>query len=269
MRTNVSFKGLFMKNILFYFALCGGLAHAAPSDLSVKKFNFNYKNPSGEGSAAAFSRSGSGAGEVKVAVEKIDESLNFRVTGVETHEFELKDAPAFILDAETMKVSNLNLETTSNLEVNLQSGQFNSKENSLKLEGLSLLCDKKASESEMDQFYQGCIQSLSLKTSRFTSAIVEEALTNAIAENVTVQSLDLKIKGGKYTLSTDVKASVSGKVKSNGTVAYDTAKGLLTLKISEVKFSILNITGKVFEELKKSESEKFKVKEPYVYITVK
>jgi hypothetical protein len=119
---------------------------------------------------------------------------------------------------------------------------------------------------------------MTLKSSKFQSQEAEESLAAVLSEtiskaisgsDVTVNSVDLKTNAGKYDLSADVKAQVSGKVKSNGNMSYDPASGKLTLKISEVKFSILNITGKVFDELKKNESDKLKVKEPYVYYTIK
>ena len=86
---------------------------------------------------------------------------------------------------------------------------------------------------------------------------------------VGVSALDLKTNAGKYDLSAEVKAQVSGKVKSNGNMSYDASAGKLTLKISEVKFGFLNITGKVFDELKKQQSETLKVNEPYVYYSLK
>lgn len=248
-------------------------------NINVKSFNFTYTNPHGEGTAASFSRSQFIDEELKVNVDKIDKDFKLSVSGAETQEFEFKDAPSFMTDADTMSVSNFNLSLAEKLNLTLGAGRFNSPENSLKLDGLNLDCSRDVSQAEvMDQLISGCIQKMSLKSSKFQSQGAEETLAAVLSEtiskaingsDVTVNSVDLKTNAGKYDLSADVKAQVSGKVKSNGNMAYDPANGKLTLKISEVKFSILNITGKVFEELKKKESDKLKVKEPYVYYTVK
>jgi hypothetical protein len=252
--------------------------YAESLNLNVKNFNFSYTNPHGQGTASSFSRSQFLNEELKVSVDKLDKDFKLSVSGAETQEFEFKDAPSFMTDADTMTVSNFNLNLSDKLTLSLGAGRFNSPENSLKLDGLNLDCNRDAAQIEvMDQLINGCIQKMTLKSSKFQSQEAEEvlvdvisfAVSKAIDSDVTVNSVDLKTNAGKYDLSADVKAQVSGKVKSNGNMAYDPANGKLTLKISEVKFSILNITGKVFDELKKKESDKLKVKEPYVYYTVK
>lgn len=269
-----------MKSLLIGAILLNTCAVYADSlNVSVKNFNFTYTNPHGEGTATSFSRSQFINEELKVSVDKLDKDFKLSVSGAETQEFEFKDAPSFMTDADTMTVSNFNLNLAEKLNLSLAAGRFNSAENSLKLDGLNLDCSRDSLQSEvMDQLISGCIQKMTFKSSKFQSQDAEETLALVLSEtiskaisasDVTVNSVDLKTNAGKYDLSADVKAQVSGKVKSNGNMAYDPANGKLTLKISEVKFSILNITGKVFEELKKKESDKLKVKEPYVYYTVK
>lgn len=267
-----------MKSLLCGFVLLSGVAHADALNVNVKNFNFTYKNPHGEGIAASFSRSQLINTEAQVIVDKVDKNFKLQVTGAETQEFEFKDAPAFMTEADTMTVNGFNLDLSQKLTLSLASGRFNSPEDSLKLDGLSLDCNRDAVQAEvMDQLISGCIQRMSFKSSKFSSAAVEtafvqvlsEAFASALKADIGVNSLDLKTNSGKYDLSADVKAQVSGKVKSNGNMSYDPASGKLTVKISEVKFGFLNITGKVFDELKKNESEKLKVKEPHVYYTVK
>ena len=129
----------------------------------------------------------------------------------------------------------------------------------------------------MDQLISGCVQKMTLKSSKFQQqdvqkvfqGILMETFSKAIDADLGVNSLDLKTNAGKYDLSAEVKAQISGKVKSNGQMSYDAASGKLSVKISEVKFGFLNITGKVFDELKKNESASMQVKEPYVHLTVK
>lgn len=273
-----------MKSLVFGLLVISGIVHAESTTVSVKNFNFTYQNPHGEGSATSFSRSNLFAEEgVAVRVDKIDKDFKLSVSGSENQEFELKDAPSFMTEAETMTVSGFNLDLADRLNLNLASGRFNSTKDELKLDGLNLDCARDNAHTEvMDQLISGCIQKMTLKTSKFSQSgheglvnALETALTTALTENsmgkadVGVNSLDLKTNAGKYDLSAEVKAQVSGKVKSNGNMSYDALTGKLTLKISEVKFGFLNITGKVFDELKKQQSETLQVKEPYVYYKVK
>ncbi len=273
-----------MKSLIVGMLLISAAATAqtAPT-VSIKNFNFTYQNPHGEGSATSFSRSSFKVDQgVTVAVDKIDKEFKLIVSGSENQEFEFKNAPSFMTEAETMVVSGFNLEVADRLTLNLLSGRFTSVKDELKLDNLNLDCARDVNQKEvMDQFINGCIKKMTLKTATFSQS-GEEGLVSALKTavenslddqsllgNIGVSSLDLKTNAGKYDLSVEVKAQISGKVKSNGNMSYDPASGKLTLKISEVKFGFLNITGKVFDELKKLQSETLKVSEPYVYYSVK
>lgn len=262
-----------MKKLLFSFVLFSSFVHAGSMNVLVRNFNFTYSDPHGTGTAESFTRSQTKSSAVQVDVNKFDTTFKLSVSGSENHEFELENAPSFMTEADTMSVSGFNLNYDQKLTLSLGSGRFNSEKNNLKLDNLSVDCDKVQGEEIMDQLISGCLQRMNFKSSKFSSQVIEESLEKALSdiqgEEVTVNSVDLKFSTGKYSLSADVKASVSGKVKSNGTATYDVEKGILTLKISEVKFSILNITSKVFDELEKKETEKFVVSKPYVYISIK
>jgi hypothetical protein len=88
-------------------------------------------------------------------------------------------------------------------------------------------------------------------------------------EDVEVSSFDLRINGKRFDLSTDIRAQISGKVKASGQISYNSTQGLIVVKITEVKFGFLNITSMVFDELKKNESPRLKVREPYIYYQLK
>lgn len=266
-----------MKRLLFALVLCADVAFAGAGNLAitVKNFNFNYTSPSGEGSATAFSRNQLIDQGVFVRVEKVDQNFLLNVSGAETQEFVLENAPSFMTEAETMSVTGFNLGLGPQLTMNLSQGRFNSRNDSLKLDGLILNCNRDAAKTEvMDQLIAGCVQKLALKTSKFSSQASEEVLVKALSDvaplaAVGVKSIEMQINGGKFGLSADVQADVSGKVKGSGNISYDAASGMMTIKISEVKFSFLNITNKVFEELKKNENEKLRVSKPYVYLKLK
>lgn len=264
-----------MKRLLFGLVLVADLALAGNLSVNVKNFNFKYTNPYGEGSATSFSRNQIMDQKVFVRVDKVDNNFHLNVSGAETQEFVLENAPSFMTEAETMTISGFNLGLNQRANLSLTQGRFYSREDSLALDGVSLDCARDANKKEiMDQLIVGCIQNLTLKTSKFSSQATEEVLVNALMEvtpqgSIGVNSLDLKISSGKYSLAADVKADISGKVKSSGLMSYDVASGKLTIKIAEVKFGFLNITGKVFDELKKKESATMTVKQPYVYLKLK
>ncbi len=269
-----------MKSFIAVMVLSSGMAFANSVNVSVTNFNFTYSDPHGQGTATSFNRSPAFTSAVSVTVDKVDKDFVLKVEGAETGEFTLKDAPAFMTDAATMNVTGFNLNLAEKLTLSLTNGHFLSKDDELKLTGLNLDCNRDSTSTElMDQLLTGCLQRMSLKSSKFSSTSVEEnfvsimtdALVGALDEkgNLGINSLDLKTTNGKYDLAAEVKSQISGKVKSNGNMSYDKTTGTVSVKISEVKFGILNITGKVFDELKKKESEKLKVKEPFVHYKLK
>lgn len=268
-----------MKKFLVSIMLMSSFAHAEALQVSVKNFNFNYQDPHGEGTASSFTHSKSQSEAVSVQVDRLDKDFRFVATGAENVEFDFKNAPSFMTEAETMSVSGFNMNLSSSLTLSMTSGRFTSRTSTLKLDSLSVNCARDAAKEElMDQLLTGCIQKLSFKTSKFQSQsedglldVLKASLAEVVGEksSITINSLNITSTSGKYDLSADVKAQISGKVRSSGNVGYDARTGVLTLKISEVKFGILNLTGKVFDELKKKESDKLKVKQPYIYYSLK
>lgn len=268
-----------MKGFLFSCLFFTSMVHAEAIQIKVTNFNFTYNDPYGEGSASSFSRKSLNEG-VSVKVEKVENDFLLSATGSENQEFVFKDAPSFMTEAETMDVKNFNLDFSQALALSLGSGRFRSSDDSLKLDDFKLSCTRDLTlAQEMDQVINGCMKKMSFKASHFSSeslksgleSVLSEALSMSLMEkgDLKINDLDLQTKNDKYQLEAEVKAQISGKVKSDGNMSYDAAKGLVTLKISEVKFGFFNITGKVFDELEKNESEKLRVKKPYVYYSIK
>jgi hypothetical protein len=265
-----------MKSLVTALILFTSFASAQTINLNVKNFNFSYKDPHGLGSAENFSRSGV-SGAVEISVDRINTDFKLLVSGSETQEFEFKNAPRFMSDAESMSIKGFNLNLQNNLKLSLSSGKFQGRVDFLSLDGVALECTRLTYHSEiMDQLISGCIQKMVLKTSEFSSQSDQSTLVNALNQaiisvlgSLEIRSIELKTSGGKYDLAADVKAQISGKVKSMGQMSYDAVSGKLTVKISEVKFGFINITGKVFDELRNQENDKLKVKQPYVYYSIK
>lgn len=255
--------------------------HALAQDvrLKIEDFSFNYSDPSGSGQATLFQHNQKSLEGVQIGVEKIGEAMNFKVTGSENHEFTLEKAPDVVMKAKTMTVDNLDVTYEDSLSFSLIEGEFVG-EDELHLKNFTLNCNKDMTQAAADnQLIFGCLQRMSVKSQSFSQTAVEDGMVNAFTNalksvagsrgDVSIKALDFKIQNGKYDLSAEVKAQMSGKAKSNGNMSYDPESGIMTIKISEVKFGILSVTGMVFDELKKNENDRMKVKKPNVFYKVK
>lgn len=255
------------------------MAWSQVSLVNVQNFNFNYQAPYGDGTADNFSYE-SKQSQQNVHVEKIGEDFKILLEGVENQELTLKDAPEMIRNAEVMKLKGMNFLFSEKLVLEMASAAFNSVDQDIEMKGMTLNCDLIKSQKEiLDQALMGCIQKMTLKSSALSTS-GESGLVNtfmsaldeghkSLQASVGIKNLNMKVNSGKFDLTAEVKAQVSGTAKALGNLKYDQSTKKLTVKISEVKFGFLNVTSQVFNELKKQESATLKVNEPYVYITLK
>lgn len=256
------------------------MAWGQVSQVNIKNFNFNYQAPQGDGTAESFSYQQKVVDAQKVHVEKIGEDFKILLEGVENQELTFKDAPDLMKNAQEIKLSAFNLSFADTVSLTMTSAIFNSPEKNIDLSNMNLACDRISTFPEvMDQVISGCIQKMTLKTSGLTTdgeAGFDQALMKAIDEShdeilggVSIKNLNLKVTSGKFELSAEVKAQISGTAKGTGTIKYEAVAKKLTVKISEIKFGFLDVTSQVFDELKKQESSTLKVSKPYIYITLK
>jgi hypothetical protein len=267
-----------MKKIILIACLVSLNALAVSPTVDIQGFNFIYNDPSGTGTASSFTYSDAKADQdgLIVDVEKNVQDFKISVKGAENREFEFKNAPKFVVEAQTMELRNFNANSSTRVSLSLDYAKFDSAKDSLELKNLTLSCDKAALSGEAE-FIQGCIQKMNMKSSSFSSSdsnnifgALKNSLSAAVqSKSLSIKSIDLKAVNGKFDLSADVKAQISGTAKANGNLSYDQATKVLTIKISDVKFGILNVTTKVFDELKKQESATLKVNKPYVYYQLK
>ena len=256
------------------------MAWGQVSQLSIKNFNFNYQAPQGDGTAESFSYQQKLVDTQKVHAEKIGDDFKFLFEGVENQELILKDAPDLMKSAQQIKLSSFNLSFASSISLSAVSAIFNSPDKNIDLKNMNLACNRITTFPEvMDQVINGCIQKMSLKTAALRTdgeSGLDQALMKAIDDThdeflggVGIKNLNFRVAAGKFELSAEVNAQVSGTATGSGTIKYEAAVKKLTIKISEVKFGFLDLTSKVFDELKKQESATLKVSKPYVYITIK
>jgi hypothetical protein len=233
-------------------------------------FDFDYRAPYGEGRASSFSYGRQGSVELKV--NKLFDTFSVEVTGHTQAEFELKQAPGFLLDADIIRFQRLELHLDRSLRASLSSAHTSDYQQSLELQELRAECQRQVTSTELaEQVIQGCIQRLSLQVRRINPSAMLPLIEDLIGEGLQaseMQNLDLKINSGRYEFVTDVRAQIPGKLRSRGSVRYDGPKKLLTVNVAEVRFGILNITGQFFDELKQKETPNFKVQRPNLFITL-
>jgi hypothetical protein len=270
-----------MKRV-FFLGLLFSTQFALAQDVRVKieDFSFNYDDPKGSGEATLFQHNQKAFEGVQVQVEKIGEAMNFKVTGSEEHEFKLEKAPDVVMKARTMTVDDLDLSYEDSLSFSVLEGEFIGADDELRLKNFTLNCNKDLTQAAAEnQLIFGCLQKMTVKSQSFSQASLEEGMVSAFTKalknvagsrgDLSVKSLDFKINGGKYNLEAEIKAQMSGKAKSSGNMSYDPTSGVMTIKVSEVKFGVLSVTGLVFDELKKNENDRMKVKQPHVYYKLK
>ena len=267
-----------MKTLLFTLLL-STQAFGQVQKVEIKNFNFNYRAPTGEGLADKFSYQKAVQEAQVVKVERIGEEFKILLEGTENRELHWKGAPDLVLGADVIKLSSFNLDYGSALNVTAASGYFQSPLRILSFNNLNLVCDRTyVLEEGFEQLISGCFQRLQFKASAFNSEGegFDQAIMKAFDEGhnellakMGARNVDLKISSGKFNLSANVQAQVSGNVKSKGEMKFEASLKKITVKIDEVKFGFLNVTSKVFDELKKQETDSLKVSKPYVYIFLK
>lgn len=272
----------------FMMSLVPFISFAQVSQVEIKNFNFNYNDPSGEGEAEVFNyqMKEMPSGAQRVQVLKKEDGFHFSLAGVETREFVINNLPDVVQRASEVNLSGFNLNFKENAQLNFTNAHFLSPDNDLNLRNFSLDCSRNNSSSNLvHNLIIGCVERLVLKAGGFNSSKQSysetnfldpiEAIVNGVDERnevlggISIKNVELKVIAGKFNLAAEIKAQISGKAIGKGTIQFDQATSVLTAKVSEIKFGILDVTSQVFDELKKQQTEKFKVKQPYIYISIK
>ena len=277
-----------MKNVLSLILLSLSLpltTLAKPLVVRVDKFNFQYNDPIGEGVADSFYRSELGGEKVQVQIEKRNNDFLFLVTGAENYEFHLKDAPSFMTKAKSMRIQNFNLNFEERSEIRIEKGEFRSEKDFTQMDQFLLNCNRNTNvENVVDQLIVGCLESMSIKAKSFNSSKVSNALNHILEDlgkdqnrvhdfsklgSLDISHANISMKAGRLHVMADVKSDFNGRVRGKGDLSYDLKTKKITLKIDEVKFGILNITKKVFGELREIKNPNLEVNEPYVHFKIK
>ena len=158
---------------------------------------------------------------------------------------------SFLKDVLTAQVAGLNFEAVPGKVVfGVTSAALDKVKDDMSLEATSLLCQGDAS---MQSPVDACVA-----YTRFTSDGLK-------TEDVEIKEASIAITAGKLNFAVDLKGV--GKIKGEGTAAHDAATKVVTLRVSKVKLSFIDVTGQFFTQLRNMKSDMIRVERPFIYIS--
>lgn len=254
-----------MKRILTLSLLLSSSLSWSVSSVKVQNFNFNYADGKGSGTASSFEIV---KNQSQVFVNRNGTDLEFSSPLLEENVV-WKNAPSLILDSQ-VEVRGFDLNLGKNLVANLVSGQFNS-DSKMSVKNVSADCSRLTGSDVFEELINGCLEKGTVKVATFVSESVDAFFANVNEDDIypdsttQVRSLNLTFAKKNFNLTANAKFGVNGTLKARGNTEVDYQNRKATIRITEVKFGILNITNKFFAEIKKMDIEGMRVSQPYIY----
>ncbi|WP_372655807.1 hypothetical protein [Halobacteriovorax sp.] len=268
-----------MKNlILSAMVIATTSSYADFKSIEVSDFTGNYRKPDGSATAA------------KLTIpESITSRINIELKGVEdgyllefgNEEFHFKNPPSFINDIDSASWSKINY-TTKSTQMNgsIDFMSSNVADSEMNIQKLSAKCYENRAFPEMYglQLLDACLTNSKFSVSYFRSNQLSSAynillelpgIENVVASDISIKNATLSTSKNSFKFAGKVDLGISANIKIEGKSQLDKENNKVILKIDKAKASFLNIKGRLFDELKKSESKTFKVNEPYIYIYLK
>jgi len=216
--------------------------------IEISNFNAQYSAPSGVASSEKFFYNSEDYGN-NMSVEL--QAGELILTG-DHHDITLSNLPEQVKNWKNLTVQRVDLTT-----------------NQRSIELLSERIDYTNGEDE-----QGYITGVDLKCNT-----ISKSLVNSIADMCLNQKMSLYIpyiKGVSinninfWATNNKMNFSIKNKVwiKGYGAIFFDETKQMVRIRIDKAKTGFINVTGKVFSELKGMENDFIKVNRPWVEITL-
>jgi len=189
-------------------------------------------------------------------------------------EFFWERPPAFLFDIKKMDMSGLNLDM-SEKKVGFNFSRFQGVREAerMNIERLKTNCVLYPIDNLKDQLLESCLKngSIRVKVGEFTKNVktmLSKVLFDQeiISDDVKVEDLGVDIKNHRFKMWADISASMSASVKIEGQTHYLKESNQVRIRIDKAKASFFNIKDRLFKELKRKESENFKVSKPYLYL---
>lgn len=220
-------------------------------------------------------------------IELEDNSLVFRSLENEEESFVWENVPALISDLNSFSLRDAVLRSRAEqASFSLKSLNGVGADHTLKISNLLVRCNSRDRyEDVSDDLIDACthnsvLQWDTFKTSelRNTKSLNAEMLkiaqafstafnTNKNDDEINISEVRLNIKN--HQISGSFKARVAGgnrKINIKGAVSYNGDRKIIAMRIDSIKYLFFNVTGEVFKELEKLESDTFIVQEPLLNI---
>jgi hypothetical protein len=261
-----------MKKIIIALAFQGLVStYADFTTVKVKNFTGSYTQPDGRATASELIIPSSNKGQIEITVQG-DEN-GYHLTYGE-NEYYFENPPAIINDIYKGTWKDVNYVTQgSKLNASIESFSSAVQYSDTILRSFKASCNENRSfENYGHQLIDGCLTNANLGIGYFKTTSTRkilnifEDLPGVRASTTVVQDGSINISNGKFKMTAKVDIGMSAKVKIEGTTKFDVSKNRVAIRIDKAKASFINIKNKIFEELKKSESDTLKVQKPYIYI---
>ena len=194
----------------------------------------------------------------------------------------LQTAPNFLLQLNSMDLEQLVTDIGSNAQLQLKAQVLKMDHQSfgqVDAESVSIACAHSSGPIGMDQVVTDCLNRSTISmgafqlpnTSQFwlDTMVLAPKTTQENAQQ-TINDMDMTMNQGNFDLSMKVQGVPFAKIHATGNAKMDTTAQVATIRIDEVKYGVIPITGLVMDQLKKKlPADQFRVVPPYVYMTLK
>lgn len=257
----------------------------------IQLLNFNglYKSPEGRASAEKFIVPDFNSKKLDQALIDINISQqdNGYLLKYTDKEYLFENPPTFLQDVDQIKWKDIDL-LSKQKRFYLDLPELSSKgtDGSAFFSKLRVECfENDASITSFSlKLIDGCTTNSTMSFSRilFNKTLrpihILEGLKNTISKLTTDKSnsrlnnvmeftkFSFSSKDNNFKLKLTAKTSRKVKVKMSGLMNFNKTTNILKIKINKAKSGFINIKNIIFKELKKQESETFKVQKPYIYI---
>ncbi len=223
---------------------------------TIDNLSMNYTSPDGGGQVESLNLDD--IGEYTDAALSVNNYSGLLIFGLEDKTFEIDISMLGVSDADTINISRLNYKNDStNLSLNF------SKLESTKDTGITRLGKSKINcqgSTINEELLLACLKTGKLN---LTNMFIKSSKGK---KDVSLRYFNLSIKNG--SLFANFKGSITKNINTKiwGRISYDSQLREITLKITKAKAGIIGVKGKIFNELKKNETENMRVEQPYIYI---
>ncbi len=225
--------------------------------IRLKGLNLDYSAPNGSGELSLYIGPSLLEDSLKFELVKNEKTLDVSLPGIQ-YKMEI---PGFLKKAQEIEISDFNLEVSRQKAlVTLEKYYALKEDESQVLEDATVSCEaqsvSESGQKMMEDILHACIERGLIKFYSFKEKKFE------------MVNLEAQISNGTLNITGQVFSSINGKMKLEGAIEYLKEEKKIRLRADKVKFGILSVKKRFFQEMKELESENFKVQEPYLYYSI-